>query len=448
MPPRMWTNRSVLEFAGNVDPIQAITDKARNVAVRAIEGGWTGPPYDPFSLADYLKVRVVARQDIADARTVPTGTGPLIEFNPNRPKARIKYSICHELAHTFFPDCDERIRNRVTHRDSEGDDWQLEMLCNIGAAELLLPIGSTPELERERLDIDGVLEARRRHAVSIEAILLRAARITNQQCCVFSTSRRRTTEGEERYFLDYVVGSRSWNGATRSSVLLPKSTVASNCSVIGFTAKGSEPWPTLGQLRVECVGVPPYPNQVFPRVLGLAYPQKQALSRLPEITYLQGDATIPHARGFRIVAQLVNDSAFTWGAGFSYVVRKKWPVAQRSFREWAEADRRSLKLGSVHFVNVGDGIGVASMIAQHGYGPSPKPRIRYIALATCLDSLAELAINHDATVHMPKIGAGQAGGSWSLIREVIAEKLGSRGIKVFVYELPGAPRPAQPALQF
>ena len=87
------------------------------------------PPYDPFALAEHLKIPVVARQDIPEARTVPSKQGFLIEFNPNRPRNRVKYSICHEIAHTCFPDCAERVRNRLTHEKMKGEDWQLETLC-------------------------------------------------------------------------------------------------------------------------------------------------------------------------------------------------------------------------------------------------------------------------------------------------------------------------------
>lgn len=140
---RTWTNGSVKALAGDSDPVHAITERARTLAIKAIQEGWSGPPYDPFALAEYMNIAVVAREDIPEARTVPAGAGYVIEFNPNRPRSRVKYSIGHELAHTLFPDCSERVRNRVTHRDMKGDDWQLETLCNIGAAELLMPVGSS-----------------------------------------------------------------------------------------------------------------------------------------------------------------------------------------------------------------------------------------------------------------------------------------------------------------
>ena len=89
-----WTHPSVLALAGDLDPVEVITDKARDVAMLAYDRGWTGPPFDPFALADFLKIKVVARYDVRDARTVPVGRSDMrIEFNPSRARGRLRYSI-------------------------------------------------------------------------------------------------------------------------------------------------------------------------------------------------------------------------------------------------------------------------------------------------------------------------------------------------------------------
>ena len=444
---RVWTHSSVLALAGDADPVQTVTEKARGIVMEAIEAGWSGPPYDPFALADHLKIAVVARQDIPEARTVPTKQGFLIEFNPNRPRNRVKYSICHEIAHTCFPDCAERVRNRLTHEKMKGDDWQLETLCNIAAAEMLMPIGSVPALASGQLTIDAVIESRKRHEVSAEAVLLRAVRLTAGQYSVFCASRRPSDSGtSDQYLIDYAVSSRSWtSGTVRPGMVLPKDSIARECIAIGFTAKGHEEWVApVGKIRIECVGVPPYPNQTIPRVLGILAAQRQELVNLNDIIYLDGDATQPRGNGQKIIAQLVNDRAFTWGGGLSFVARKKWPSVQQDFKSWAMNDRRNLRLGNVHFAQVDDNLGVASLIAQHGYGPSPTPRIKYLHLKNCLEQLAVLAKQRSASIHLPRIGCGQAGGVWTIVSELIEDALCSRGVKVYVYDLPGAQIPQHP----
>ena len=76
------------------------------------------------------------------------------------------------------------------------------------------------------------------------------------------------------------------------------------------------------------------------------------------------------------------------------------------------------------------------MIAQHGYGESARPRIRYQALANCLEKLKEVAVGQRASVHVPRIGTGYAGGNWGYILELIDEFLVKPGIEVTTYTLP------------
>ena len=52
--PTFWTNASVTAFAGDDDPVEAVTTRAREVVFSAVQTGWTGPPFDPIALARHL----------------------------------------------------------------------------------------------------------------------------------------------------------------------------------------------------------------------------------------------------------------------------------------------------------------------------------------------------------------------------------------------------------
>ncbi len=150
----------MLAFAKDSDPFQVLTAKVRDFTFHGFESGWSGPPYDPFALAAIWGIEVSPNKDVVDARIVPAKGGTLrIEFNPDRPTARINYSVAHELGHSLFPDCAEIIRHRVKHSGATRDEWQLEMLCNIAAAEILMPIGALREEDLEP-DIDRLLDLR------------------------------------------------------------------------------------------------------------------------------------------------------------------------------------------------------------------------------------------------------------------------------------------------
>lgn len=436
-PTPLWTNPSVLTLAGDRDPVEAITQRARSVILDFIEAGGSVPPLDPFALADHLRISVIPSEDIRDARTVHAGGGKfVIEFNPSRPRGRVRYSISHEITHTLFPDCREQIRNRATHEEMKADEWQLEMLCNIGASELLMPVGSFPDLQEQSLSIDHLMELRGKYDVSTEALLLRVARLTLNQCIIFSASRREENAG--RYQIDYSIYSKTLVKHILHGLILPEDSVVGECTAIGYTAKGHEVWhESLGDLKIECVGIPPYPHQPYPRVMGIAIPSRREARVVNAINYLKGDATKPRGAGQRIIAHVVNNKTPMWGGrGFASFVRRKWPHIQQDFVNWATAQRGNLALGKIHLTNVDESTAIVHMVCQSGYGESRSPRIRYAALRACLDQLAAIAGERGASIHMPRIGTGQGGGSWNIIKELIDDALCRRGLKVNVYDLP------------
>lgn len=436
-----WTNPSVLALASDSDPIKLITSLARDIVLKAIQEGWQGPPYDQIQLAEYLNIPTLPCENVYDARIVPIGRrGVRIEYNPNRPTGRKRFSIAHEIAHTMFPDFADSIRNRGGTYTIQENDWQLEMLCNIAAAEFTMPIGTAMDLENEVLDIDNLLRLQKKFDVSTEAITHRLVKLTNQNCLMFAAAKVNDKEDDTSYRVDYSISSRSCHCEIPRGLEIRQPTVLADCTAVGFTAKGTERWASeIPEMYIECVGIPPYPRQRFPRVVGITQFKKSIKQSAPiRIKFLKGDATQPRGTGKHIIAHVVNDKTPNWGAGFAKYVKKKWPYVQRDFQEWAGAHRENLSLGKVHLSKISDDISIMHMIAQHGYGPSQKPRIRYAALRTCLDKLAEIAGKQRVTVDMPRIGAGQAGGNWYVIQELIDEALVQRGLEVTVYDLPSS----------
>jgi hypothetical protein len=431
-----WTNPSVRQFAHNSDPIQLITRRAREEVLRAVQAGWQGPPFDPFKLADFLGIPTIPREDVLDARMVPTGSHRAqIEFNPNKTRGRMRFSIAHEIAHTLFPDYIKNIRNREQTAAIRNDDWQLELLCNIAAAEILMPVSSEIDPQTP-VTIDNLLRLQKEFDVSTEAISIRIIKITLEPCTIFAAARTCDDESTLTYRFDYGIPSRT------SPIQIPKglqiqNSVLSQCTAIGYTAKGiQQDIGKFKELYLECVGIPPYPGRNYPRVIGIAHHRNgQALEAL-SVNLLQGNALEPRGAGTRIIAHIVNDKTPNWGAGFARAVRDKYPSVQKDFKEWATLNPESFKLGNIHTSVDSSELYIVSMIAQHGYGESIKPRIRYAALGDCLHQLKEISLSKGASVHMPRIGTGYAGGNWGFILELIDEILVRNGIEVTIYTVP------------
>ena len=433
---RHWTNPSVLAFAGKSDPIDSIVRRARAEVLRAVQDGWEGPPFDPFKLAELMGISVVPRDDVLDARTIPVGSRRFrIEFSPSKPRGRLRFSIAHEIAHTLFPDCAETIHNRQHMVVMKENDWQLELLCNIGAAEFLMPVGTEIDSETP-VTIDNIIRLQRQFDVSTEAITIRLIKVTNEPCTIFAAARVPEEADVATYVIDYSIMSRSSGldiprGAEIRGTTLPQ------CTAVGYTAKGEQTGiDNLPSLNLECVGIPPYPGQRFPRVIAVARSKRVKPMRTANLMHLRGDALEPRETGRRIIAHVVNDETPNWGAGFGHAVKSKYPSAQKEFRDWATFNPANLALGNIYVSTVSKDLTVVQMIAQHGYGESARPRIRYQALANCLEKLKEVATGQRASVHMPRIGTGYAGGNWGYILELIDEFLVKPGIEVTTYTLP------------
>jgi Zn-dependent peptidase ImmA (M78 family) len=172
-----WTNESVLAFAGGRDPLDEVEDAARDLVFEAVENGWEGPPFDPFDLARIRGIEVVPKDELRDARTVPIGGGDVaIEYNPTRPRHRLRFSLAHEIAHTLFPDVAKLLRYRDNPDAGAPDGWQLELLCNVAAAELLMPTETLPMLREGPLEIEELMRLRAKFGVSAEVLLRRATK--------------------------------------------------------------------------------------------------------------------------------------------------------------------------------------------------------------------------------------------------------------------------------
>ncbi len=89
----------------------------------------------------------------------------------------------------------------------------------------------------------------------------------------------------------------------------------------------------------------------------------------------------------------------------------------------------------VQIVQVEDDIWVVNMLAQHGTqirnGIAP---IRYDALETCLEKAAEHSRTIDASLHMPRIGSGLAGGEWGRIKSIIDHVVKDSRVHATIYE--------------
>jgi O-acetyl-ADP-ribose deacetylase (regulator of RNase III) len=153
------------------------------------------------------------------------------------------------------------------------------------------------------------------------------------------------------------------------------------------------------------------------------------------LRFVTGDATSPQAAGPKIIAHICNDLG-GWGKGFVVAISRRWPEPERAYREWhRHRATNDFGLGAVQVVQVRPDTWVANMVGQHGMRTgSQGPPIRYEAVQRCLTVVGDSALALGASVHMPRIGTGLAGGRWERIEPIIVATLCARDIVTTVYD--------------
>jgi len=155
---------------------------------------------------------------------------------------------------------------------------------------------------------------------------------------------------------------------------------------------------------------------------------------MTDIIYTKGDATNPETSGNKIIVHICNDIG-GWGKGFVMAISKRWKQPEKQYREWFKS-KDNFELGEVQFVQAEDDLWVANMIGQHKINKDENGNapIRYEAVVEALYKIGSFALENNASVHMPRIGCGLAGGKWEKIEPLIIAALSEKNIPVTVYD--------------
>jgi Predicted Zn peptidase len=167
-------------------PEQAIIQKAQGIVKCALKEGWTGPPFDPSILASILGIRKTAIDNIdGEAQIISINNQFELMFRKDVADKRLNFTLCHEISHTLFPDCAQMIRFRNTNRAKFDPEREVEFLCDIGAAEMLLP---SPFFENdfklEGISLRSVNKLSDQYNASREAIIRRIPSTNLEPCAV------------------------------------------------------------------------------------------------------------------------------------------------------------------------------------------------------------------------------------------------------------------------
>lgn len=176
---------AIVEKAGADDPESAIRILARRLidhARRQLD--LDRPPFDLEMIAGLLGIPLCdeSPQHSEDAELVPVPGGVKMRVNRARPHVRRRFSIGHELGHTFFPDYELELKRR--HKcDSTGPqsiDIEIERLCDIAASEFVLPVPWFMEDADSVSDAERMVELAKQYEASRDATVRRYVELATE----------------------------------------------------------------------------------------------------------------------------------------------------------------------------------------------------------------------------------------------------------------------------
>jgi hypothetical protein len=171
---------------GRVSPVSLFIERAREICGRL---RIPGPPFSPFEYAKGLGIEVQFSKGLGiDGMLSRRKGGTFVAtLKDTSSCARMNFTLAHEIAHTFFysdlEEFGEKFRNNVVFDPEE------ERLCDLAAAELLMPFSSFSEELERRTDQRGIIastvivDLARLYRVSIVAAAIRVAWVSEDVTC-------------------------------------------------------------------------------------------------------------------------------------------------------------------------------------------------------------------------------------------------------------------------
>lgn len=138
------------------------------------------PPFDVFQYAEMRNAQIVEEPNLpAHGILDKNGNGYIIKIDSELPLTRRRFTICHELVHTFFEDASWKFRLGAKKVETESEEE--EKLCDFGAAELLMPATAFKNFVSDRRrNFELVRDIAEIFQVSTEAAAIRVVRIVEE----------------------------------------------------------------------------------------------------------------------------------------------------------------------------------------------------------------------------------------------------------------------------
>lgn len=140
MIPKTYSVKLFCQSMGEKDPFKAIEKKTDELIKKS---GMSAPFFDPKNYIVYQNiVKLEEVEDLNESgKIIPKPSGFKILINKYEPKVRKNFTLCHEIAHTFFMNSRyAEIKRRIDPNTGYYIPYdEEEIFCDHAAANLLMP---------------------------------------------------------------------------------------------------------------------------------------------------------------------------------------------------------------------------------------------------------------------------------------------------------------------
>jgi hypothetical protein len=174
-----------------------------------------------------------------------------VVLDTSDPLERQRFSLAHEIVHTFFLE--------VEHEADEPAGDQLEQLCDLGAAELVMPAGPfSNALARAELSLTLIRQLADKFAVSLQACARRAMYLTTEKACIWVVERNRPGQpvtAEMPPLISRSYASSAWHELSAfQGTAIAEYSAAARAMNSQADLVSTEAIPSIGNVTVEALG--------------------------------------------------------------------------------------------------------------------------------------------------------------------------------------------------
>jgi Zn-dependent peptidase ImmA (M78 family) len=164
--------------------------------------GLTAPPFSPERYAQLQGVVRVVKEDLGQTAglLLPIENGYEISLNAKDSPVRQTLSCAHEIGHTFFLEKEGKqiLGVACAARGRTQSNYWLENLCDLAAAELLMPASIFYRFaSRYQFNIKSLLPLSKLFATSIQSTAIRLCDLTPRHCYLVSSEQCNSIELNE-----------------------------------------------------------------------------------------------------------------------------------------------------------------------------------------------------------------------------------------------------------